>query len=259
MSKLSSLLKINDFIKCFDIKDVSIDENLKINASSVSLFCSDIIDDKERNKFLMIKKLPVCFNKIEQSFEVGGFRYLKSLEGFPNYVGGNFYCGACEIESLEHGPQYVGRQYEISETWIKNLEYCPTDVGNFLCFSNNYLTSFDGAEQMRIHGHFKCFLNRNLTNIDALPKIDGNFYFYCIGNTNIQSVNIKNNTQGRKFVVCPKIDNLLIEHYFISYSEIQHCKRKYKYLNYDEFRKYIDSLIKKNEKIKKERIDYGFG
>jgi hypothetical protein len=74
--------------------------------------------------------------------------YLKSLEGSPRYVGGNYYCHNNQITSLKGASQEI--------------------KFNFQCY-NNRLVSLEGAPQY-VGGNFSCQGNR-LTSLEYAPKV----------------------------------------------------------------------------------------
>jgi hypothetical protein len=77
-----------------------------------------------------MEKLPVKFGKVSSYFTCYG-NYLTSLEGCPNYVGGEFGCSGNVLTTLEHCPNYVG--------------------DNFNCRSNNLTHHILGNVQNKIY------------------------------------------------------------------------------------------------------------
>jgi hypothetical protein len=85
-----------------------------------------------------LTKLPLKFNKVSGNFSCSDNKNnLTSLDGCPNYVGGDFYCHNNEITSLEGCPNYVGGDFYCHNNEITSLEGCPKEIGgNFHCYSN---------------------------------------------------------------------------------------------------------------------------
>ena len=55
---------------------------------------------------------------------------MKTLEGGPQTVNGNFYCNNNKLESLEGSPQTVGGYFYCTDNKLKDLEYFPEVNGN---------------------------------------------------------------------------------------------------------------------------------
>lgn len=69
---------------------------------------------------------------------------LRSLNGAPHTVGGNFDCRDNLLTSLEGGPSSVGGNYTCEKNQLVTLNGSPTEFnGSFDC-RNNHLTSLDG-------------------------------------------------------------------------------------------------------------------
>ena len=74
-------------------------------------------------------KLPLKFGKVYGSFYCQ-FNKLTSLEGSPNYVGGDFLFFRNNITSLEGSPDFVGGDYSCSSNKITTLIGFRTEVVN---------------------------------------------------------------------------------------------------------------------------------
>lgn len=82
------------------------------------------------------KKFPITFNAVYGDFRVTHSK-LRSLEGGPKYVSGNYYCNRNPIKSLKGGPIEVGGDFDCRDTKITQLKYAPREVGgDVLCGPN---------------------------------------------------------------------------------------------------------------------------
>jgi hypothetical protein len=83
-------------------------------------------------------KLPVKFGKVSRYFSCNKNKLI-TLEGCPNYVGGDFFCLNNNLSTLEGCPKYVGGNFDCTLTEIttlKGIEKCEI-VGKFRCYNNN--------------------------------------------------------------------------------------------------------------------------
>ena len=63
---------------------------------------------------------------------------LTTLEGCPEEVYGNFYCGWNDnLISLKWSPKRVGRNFDCSSNNLTSLEGCPEEVEGFFNCANN--------------------------------------------------------------------------------------------------------------------------
>jgi len=100
---------------------------------------------------------------------------LKTLEGAPKEVGGNFYCSVNNLESLLGAPEKVGGDFTCYNNKLKTLEGAPKEVGgSFLCHRNN-LESLIGAPR-EVGGSFLCHRNNLESLIGAPEKVGEDFY-----------------------------------------------------------------------------------
>lgn len=120
---------------------------------------------------------------------------LKSLEGFPNYVGKDlnlrestkltslqggpkevggevFLWGCKSLTSLEGGPHYVGGLYFCGETpKLSNLIGCPSTVGGIQC-TDSGITSLEGLPE-RHDGDLTFYNCSKLTTLQGISKLVG--------------------------------------------------------------------------------------
>lgn len=138
--------------------------------------------DIERN-LILLRESPIVKNgrfivklrKIKGNFNCGG-QSLVSLEGGPEYVGGNFWCdGNPRLRSLKHGPKYVGGEYscafcnisslkslegveykslDVSGNKIKNMKSFPKYIDGSLTANENLLESLEGMPRTKGEASF---------------------------------------------------------------------------------------------------------
>ena len=107
-----------------------------------------------------LSKLPLNFRHVKGDFSCSYNNYnLTTLDGAPETVGGDFYCGGNNLKTLEGSPRRVD--------------------GDFNCTWNNKLMSLEGIST--IHGDLYCnyttvyyfwdnFLNRDKSLIDSFVE-----------------------------------------------------------------------------------------
>lgn len=150
-----------------------------------------------------IKKLPIQFGiSSGHAFSCAKSK-LKTLEGFPYKVMGDFICVESELTSLKGCPKYVGEDFDCSDNLLETLKYCPKYVGkdfrcynnklislsycpeiiyeNFIC-NNNNLICLKGGPHI-VYRHYICRDNK-LESFNGLPFIIGRFL--SIENNNIK-------------------------------------------------------------------------
>jgi hypothetical protein len=130
------------------------------------------------------EKLPVSFDRVGGSF-FAIIKNLRTLEGSPQWVGGDFNCSnnqlttnlkgapiwvggsfSCgdntNLKSLEHGPVWVGKHYNCWSTAIETLEGAAEYVGgDFYVIGTNNLISLRGIPSV-IEREFYCYWTKNL-------------------------------------------------------------------------------------------------
>ena len=115
---------------------------------------------------------------VDRSFRVTYCNSLKSLEGAPKKVGGNFDCSSCNsLTSLEDAPQIVN--------------------GDFRCYNCNSLKSLEGSPK-KVGRDFYCDYNKSLKYLKGAPKeVGGRFYCNnCAGKFTIEDVKKVSNVKG---------------------------------------------------------------
>ena len=141
---------------------------------------------------------------------------LKSLEGAPKNVCGNFSCHRCNsLLDFSGGPEEVGGFYTSECIMLKSLKGCPKIIHNgasctsmmslrsleglplhinkdFVCDSCNNLIDLTGAPEY-VGGNFSCSECLGLKDLTGAPKcVNGNFY--CCNCTNLRSIKGIENT-----------------------------------------------------------------
>ena len=136
-----------------------------------------------------IKSLEGLPKSIGGDFRCYHLNKLTTLKGGPSKVEGSFVIVGSKIESLEGGPIYVGHNYSVIKTLIKNLKGSPKVIGNDLQLDQTPLTSLEGCTKI-IDGFFDCEKNfltdliggpeevygfnidqNRITSLDGFPKI----------------------------------------------------------------------------------------
>jgi hypothetical protein len=102
--------------------------------------------------------LPVRFGTITGNFNIRTSSVLKSLNGFPQHVTGNF---SCDVRYMQNrtavgGPVSVGGHAEYGEEngWC-SFEGFPQMIGSYLSVGVDYMKTISG-----IHKHIKAIGNR---------------------------------------------------------------------------------------------------
>ena len=142
------------------------------------------ISDPVLGNFMGIK-----FGEIKGNFDISSNWGIKSLDGCPERVTGNFRCSSTGIETLEGGPSYVGGNYEAMHcTYLVSLKGAPRKIGGDFKVSipghtaaprTGKLESLQGGP-VTVGGDFDC-KNNNLDSLKGGPKEVGGNYV-CSGN-----------------------------------------------------------------------------
>jgi hypothetical protein len=103
---------------------------------------------------------------------------LKSLPRCPKFVIGHFFCGN-ELTSLEGAPEWVGGDFWCADNRLTTLMGAPKHVGGDFCCANNRLTTLMGAPK-HVGGRFYCD-NNHLMSLEGAPERVGG-RFDCVGN-----------------------------------------------------------------------------
>ena len=118
-------------------------------------------------------RLPLRFGRVSVSFGCC-YNKLTTLEGAPQWVGGNFDCSNNYLTTLEGGPNLVGGYFYCNINYLTTLEGAPLEVGkSFSCFSNE-LTTLEGAP-LNVGRDFYCE-NNQLTSLDGIGEVKGCIY-----------------------------------------------------------------------------------
>ena len=117
------------------------------------------------------------WGKVEGHCVCSGSSKLKSLEGSPEYVGGNFNCSMCtDLKSLEGAPEVVDGAFRCGYcSKLTSLKGAPKYVGGeFDCHACS-ITSLEGAPK-RVEGDINCGYCPSLKSLKGAPKyVGGNF------------------------------------------------------------------------------------
>lgn len=112
-------------------------------------------------------------------FDCSNCLSLKSLEGAPKEVKGDFYCYNCRsLTSLNGAPKKVTGYFNCSYCKnLKSLKGAPKKVdGNFNCSLCNLLTSLEGAPK-EVGGNFSCSYCQNLKSLEgSATKVNSDYY-----------------------------------------------------------------------------------
>ena len=161
----------------YNADDGSIDVNGSVKFLGMN---RNAYDDDES---IFADRMPVTFRKVKGNFQC---RFVRTLEGCPQIVGGCFDCSLAPITSLRGGPLSVGSlhmappsylpTYECSNTDIVDLVGAPRHIpGDFYCHNNLNLKSLRGGPDT-ISGGLVIWSRNNETKIrslEGLPKIGG--------------------------------------------------------------------------------------
>jgi len=93
---------------------------------------------------------------------------LTSLEGSPEYVGGDFNISTQELTSLKGSPNEVGGNFNCTASSLTSLEGGPVKVGGDFDCSYNQLTSLKGSPSV-VGGDFNCIWNP-LKSLEGAPE-----------------------------------------------------------------------------------------
>ena len=99
---------------------------------------------------------------------------LKSLEGAPRKVDGNFKCSLNnELTSLKGAPQEVGGHFSCLQNALTSLEGAPKRIKGIFNCGYNSLKTLEGAPEV-VEGSFQCAGNP-LVSLAEAPESVGNF------------------------------------------------------------------------------------
>ena len=99
---------------------------------------------------------------------------LKSLEGAPRKVDGDFNCSLNnELTSLKGAPQEVGGYFNCAQNALTSLEGAPKRIKGIFACGYNSLKTLEGAPEV-VEGSFQCAGNPLISLAEA-PESVGNF------------------------------------------------------------------------------------
>lgn len=121
-------------------------------------------------------RLAVSFGKVKGSFIVRSSS-LATLEGCPDYVGGEFDCSYTSITSLKGAPERIKGSFFCEHTKIETLEGLPEGAHSYHLTHNENLTSLNGSPSV-VRGSFHIDFCPSLTSLEGAPRmIGGDFNF----------------------------------------------------------------------------------
>lgn len=125
-------------------------------------------------KFIKDGRFTVKFKKWDGDFDISNIP-MKSLEGAPEIVNGDFYAPRNKphtteggIESLKGGPRVVTGKYNCVLSNLTSLEGAAERVESFICTSS-LLTSFVGAPRI-VEDTFHFAGGKDIKDLKGLPK-----------------------------------------------------------------------------------------
>lgn len=148
-------LEIRSICKEYDIKNYTINEdgtvdvNGSVHLNSCELTKIPLNFNKVSGSFRCdnnnLKSLEGCPKEVGGDFDCGRNEALNSLEGCPYKIGGRFYCNNCYLDSLIGGPKEVGESYDCSYNFLSSLEHSPIIINDVFDCSDNFIESFEHA------------------------------------------------------------------------------------------------------------------
>ncbi|MGF6348207.1 DUF4116 domain-containing protein [Variovorax sp. W2I14] len=122
--------------------DVSGDVNLRSKRSLDNVLEVDGIESRPVEYQIPLTHLPFQFGKVSGNFDISAngvngeyatvhqtLPALRSLEGSPHEIGGDFICARNNLSSLEGGPAKVGGVYDCSSNELSSVKGAPSYVG----------------------------------------------------------------------------------------------------------------------------------
>lgn len=152
-------------------KDNSIDVNESVNLTdSWTRNSANYSWDDKKGKRWFRDKLPIKFGKVNGNFNISGC-FLKTLEGCPTHVEGNFDCSSNKnLESLEGSPKFVGGKYNATSCNIKSLKGISNNISELYSRNNPHQHLHDISLNLGF--------NDNLMDLIDFPDfLKGNFSF----------------------------------------------------------------------------------
>jgi hypothetical protein len=140
------------------VKKVDRDENI---------FLGDFL----RKNFIKDGRLTVKFKRWDGDFVLsdwGHYTTIKSLEGCPEIVKGNFVANNCRLTSLKGAPRVVTGTFVCWGNNLESLEGGPEEVGAYSVASPT-ITSFIGAPKI-VKETFSFAGGKGITSLKGIPK-----------------------------------------------------------------------------------------
>jgi hypothetical protein len=147
------------------VKKVDRDENI---------FLGDFL----RKNFIKDGRLTVKFKRWDGDFVLsdwGHYTTIKSLEGCPETVKGDFVANRCGLTSLKGAPRVVTGKFCCCGNDLESLEGSPEQVGSYTVTSSR-ATSFVGSPKI-VKGTFHFAGGKGITNLEGVPKKMTSFVF----------------------------------------------------------------------------------
>ena len=124
-----------------------------------------------RKNFLKDGRLTVKFKRWDGDFVLsdwGHYTSIKSLEGCPEIVKGDFVANKCGLTSLKGAPRVVTGEFRCCGNDLESLEGGPEQVGEYTVTSPS-VTSFVGSPKT-VKGTFHFAGGREITNLEGVPR-----------------------------------------------------------------------------------------
>lgn len=131
-----------------------------------------------RKNFIKDGRLTVKFKRWDGDFilsDWGHYTTIKSLEGCPEIVNGDFRADKCGLTSLKGAPRVVTGEFCCCENDLESLEGGPEKVGSYTVTSPR-VTSFVGSPKT-VKRTFHFAGGHGITNLEGVPKKMTSFVF----------------------------------------------------------------------------------
>lgn len=173
--------KIEDICKFYKINNYKIDKNGTIDVTG-SIFLSSRLSN--------LTKLPLKFGKVDGDFYCDD-NNLRTLEGCPYFVGGDFSCSLNrKLSSFIGCPETIDGFFFSNYTNIRTFEGFPINVTDFNCFSSpifEIFTLFYDTSKIELFNEYDIIRGDSVI-IDRL-----NDFLVTIGKDPVESVDGYNN------------------------------------------------------------------
>lgn len=151
-----------------------------------------------------------CYAVVDGDFDCSGNVTLKSLEGGPKQVNGDFYANGNSLTNLDHLPKITGAVW-IHTNQLTSLKGCPKEVNGYFTCGSNQLTSVTGTPEI-IHGDAN-FSYNPITSLKDVHKhikqVDGSLHVEaCPLHSNVLGVLLIKNVQ-EFFMTHKRVQNII--------------------------------------------------